>query len=393
MKTAVTWTTRGLSLLALLALGASLASTPATAAPGTTAPKTPGAPTPAPTLRAPAQVRPNTPTLRIDPAKTCGLGQVQCFVAGGKVPPSVAEGSPDSFRLKVCVGTSDPRFGCGACERCPLVNTVDPYCSKSGCDYRTCAPDFVDADGNRKNGCEQYRPSPPPKQAAAVPAGAACTTDALCGTDARCRPSGAARTCQDFRCAADADCAYLNLPDATRGAGRCQPTGPGADRHGCVFQFPVCAPFQTVDRGRCIMPRYDFMDADGDRQDAVAYGGADCDDSDPNRFSGNNERCDAYHHDEDCDPYTHGGEDADGDGLASASCCNVLPDGRKACGPDCDDATAAVARGGMRCGPDGQAQVCVVERLGTIESGSWVSRPCAPGTRCVPQPNGTGVCH
>ncbi|MAQ13935.1 MAG: hypothetical protein CMN30_03965 [Sandaracinus sp.] len=88
--------------------------------------------------------------------------------------------------------------------------------------------------------------------------------------------------------------------------------------------------------GRCESPGCDVtVDADSDGHDAVACGGDDCDDTDPDRYPGNPEVCDAV--DQDCDPTTLGGTDADDDGFVSVACCNG-----DRCGLDCDDAAAAV---------------------------------------------------
>ena len=88
--------------------------------------------------------------------------------------------------------------------------------------------------------------------------------------------------------------------------------------------------------GRCESPGCDVArDADGDGSEAIACGGDDCDDADPLRYPSNPELCDAV--DQDCDPATLGDLDADADGFVSAACCNG-----ERCGPDCDDALAAV---------------------------------------------------
>ncbi len=68
--------------------------------------------------------------------------------------------------------------------------------------------------------------------------------------------------------------------------------------------------------------------------------GTDCDDADAARFPGNLEVCDAAAHDEDCDPHTHGGTDADSDGFEDARCCNGTD-----CGDDCDDGHASAHPG------------------------------------------------
>jgi len=95
-------------------------------------------------------------------------------------------------------------------------------------------------------------------------------------------------------------------------------------------------------------------DEDDDGQDSVACGGADCEDDDPEVFSGAVEVCSASDlssvtRDENCDPSDHGVQrvgtlvsiDADGDGYASAVCCNADGDAML-CGDDCDDGNAGV---------------------------------------------------
>jgi len=69
------------------------------------------------------------------------------------------------------------------------------------------------------------------------------------------------------------------------------------------------------------------------------------------------EVCDAGGIDEDCDPSTLGGTDADKDGKISDQCCNLGPNGL-ACGDDCDDSLAGLGANdwahcggcGIRCG-------------------------------------------
>jgi len=67
----------------------------------------------------------------------------------------------------------------------------------------------------------------------------------------------------------------------------------------------------------CVRP---CEDKDGDGFKALACGGDDCDDRDPNRFPGNPEICDGNGIDEDCDPNTVGEVDKDGDGFISPLC-------------------------------------------------------------------------
>lgn len=90
-------------------------------------------------------------------------------------------------------------------------------------------------------------------------------------------------------------------------------------------------------RAACTTP-----DADGDGHAAIACGGDDCDDSDPNVSPGSTEVCDAMGIDEDCNPSTFGSTDADGDGEIDSRCCNG-----ERCGTDCDDRNMAVKTRGV----------------------------------------------
>ncbi len=105
----------------------------------------------------------------------------------------------------------------------------------------------------------------------------------------------------------------------------------------------------SVDAGATDGPAPDVAecpDLDGDGHRDARCGGDDCDDSDPNRYPGNTEVCDAAGHDEDCNPATLG-PDADGDGFVSTACCNTQPDGTLLCGTDCDDTRATVNPSGV----------------------------------------------
>jgi alpha-tubulin suppressor-like RCC1 family protein len=129
------------------------------------------------------------------------------------------------------------------------------------------------------------------------------------------------------------------------GVEACAPDQPGADARGCV-RAPSCLDTQRCieSERRCVTQCAVAPDADGDGFDAVACGGADCDDADPNRFPGNPEVCDDADRDEDCDPSTFGSRDADGDGFVDAACCNVDGDQRR-CGTDCNDRRRSVHPG------------------------------------------------
>ncbi len=161
-------------------------------------------------------------------------------------------------------------------------------------------------------------------------------------------------------CRMDADCddgLFCN------GAERCAPDDPAADERGCIeAEAGPCSGDQRCDEGgdACLASCEVDPDADGDGQRAVACGGTDCDDTDPNRYAGNTEVCDPMGHDEDCDPTTFGFRDADGDGEPDARCCNEADDGTRYCGSDCDDArpsvgpTAAEACDGLDNDCDGE---------------------------------------
>jgi len=83
-------------------------------------------------------------------------------------------------------------------------------------------------------------------------------------------------------------------------------------------------------------------DVDGDGVDSIGCGGTDCDDDDATRFPGNAEFCDGAGHDEDCNAFTFGATDADGDLAFDINCCNTDTDGIARCGSDCADDDGSV---------------------------------------------------
>lgn len=171
-------------------------------------------------------------------------------------------------------------------------------------------------------------------------------------------------------------------------------------------------------------------DRDNDGHRAASCGGDDCDDNDPRRNPGMREVCDPQGRDEDCNACTVGevvaggvGGDADRDydGVPSAACTNplgtaspracdgiprlVVVDGDRVRGADCDDRNAMLVPGAMFCAKPfaDTIQVCTTSATGlpSLPKSALTSydprtatatASCPAGTRCLPQPNGTGVC-
>lgn len=246
----------------------------------------------------------------------------------------------------------------------------------------------------------------------------------MCAPGYRCELQGPVWTCvgsggnrlsaaRFTLCAGNRDCddgLFCN------GVEVCMPGGPGSDYRGCIAasQGP-CPANQTCNEttDQCYNA---CADADGDGHRDHRCGGDDCDDADPNRFPGNAEVCDAAGHDEDCNPCTvssasTGDGDKDGDGFVDVKCSNPFVFGNLApgvCGPaiavdvaarrtsgrDCDDANAVIVPGTMICAG---ANVSICPANGPLASGTtpgrFAERACPTGTRCQPQPNGTGVCR
>lgn len=121
----------------------------------------------------------------------------------------------------------------------------------------------------------------------------------------------------------------------------CNPDNPASNARGCFTPSTPCAEGMCLeDEDRCAEG---CVDADMDGHEDARCGGDDCDDSDPDRYPGNPEICDALGVDEDCNPNTLG-TDADGDGFAAEECCN-LRGADLICGRDCDDDLAGIAPG------------------------------------------------
>jgi alpha-tubulin suppressor-like RCC1 family protein len=116
----------------------------------------------------------------------------------------------------------------------------------------------------------------------------------------------------------------------------CDPASSFASTRGCVPGLPPCGAdtFCDNDAGVCTVL---CGDGDGDGHDGVPCGGDDCDDTNPGRFPGNLEVCDAFDVDEDCNPLTFGTLDEDDDGHVDLACCNEDTAGMRYCGDDCAD--------------------------------------------------------
>jgi hypothetical protein len=134
-------------------------------------------------------------------------------------------------------------------------------------------------------------------------------------------------------------------------------------------------------------------DADGDGYCSIATGGTDCDDGNGRRHPGNAEVCDAMMQDEDCNPYTIGYRDVDGDGHNDHLCCNRFGSSWR-CGNDCDDHVRTVIPGTMRCVDDGgtaEVLICAGGRGPFLSP--WDAEVCRADSVCLPQPNHTAICR
>ena len=157
------------------------------------------------------------------------------------------------------------------------------------------------------------------------------------------RPSTA-----EMQCRSDLQC---NDGVFCNGAEICQPGSPNADPGGCVAGTAPCAGSSCNEQAQSCATA--CVDADGDGVPSAHCGGTDCNDNDPRVFPGSVEVWDAANRDEDCDPDTTG----------------------------------------FSVGMADQVQFCDGENVLIMASGSrFVAADCPAGTKCIPQPNGTGVC-
>ena len=158
--------------------------------------------------------------------------------------------------------------------------------------------------------------------------------------------------------------------------------------------MPPCSGQEcNEEESRCIPLCDRPSDHDGDAfVTAFCEGGTDCNDDDANTFPLNPEVCDAEGHDEDCDTSTYGRRDLDRDGEDDFRCFNRTVDGTLTRGTDLDDNSNAVRQGTMIC--DGPDAVVVIGAPPRRLSVKWEPEvlPCPTGTKCVVQPNRTGIC-
>ncbi len=192
-------------------------------------------------------------------------------------------------------------------------------------------------------------------------------------------------TMDERRCDSDDDCddgVFCNgLEECVAGA--CAPGAPPSCDDGDACTTDAC----SAEDDACVNAP---VDADRDGHVAASCGGDDCDDSDPLRFPGNTEICDAEHRDEDCDPSTFGERDQDGDGAFDLRCCNAQPGGgAPRCGTDCDDVRASVAPGSVEAcdGFDNDCDGLVDEEVAVSgfadEDGDLHGDPARPLSSCA----------
>lgn len=156
------------------------------------------------------------------------------------------------------------------------------------------------------------------------------------------------------RCTADRDCddrVFCN------GVERCTPSNSLADARGCIASAAPACNGLLCDEGRQMCGGQSCVDNDGDGHLAMSCGGDDCDDNDATRFPGNVEVFGDNNKDQDCNPNTHG--------FFSGNTSSI-----QVC--------------------DGRDKVVMVSKQGNDEL--FARGSCIPGTVCVQQPNGSGVC-
>lgn len=176
-------------------------------------------------------------------------------------------------------------------------------------------------------------------------------------------------------CVGDFDCddgAFCN------GTERCVPSAPMADARGCVAGEVPCPDCDEAAR-RCVTECEVTPDADGDGYAAMACGGADCADDDPERHPGAPDRCNGR--DDDCDSSTdEGAESSCSPEPAATVACEAGACRIAACDAgfgDCDPAL-----------PGCETTLGSVEHCGTCGAscplGGWCEdRACRPRERWI----------
>ncbi|MBI5499298.1 MAG: putative metal-binding motif-containing protein [Deltaproteobacteria bacterium] len=389
----------------------------------------------------------------------CVPGELPC---AGACEEAAGRCTPGPCDVGRCTSSGDCNDGvtCNGVESCATDGTCLPgtpidcsarpgdvclepfgrcFCPVTGCD-----------DGLFCNGLESCGPY------GCEPGSAPCASASSCNeTLDACRCSGSADCsdgvyCNGFDlCGLDRLCTTIPVAcpvgdTCMEGLDMCGDcTGPSDCSDGLS-----CNGSESCTAGRCSPPGpCGAPDADGDGVDSIEFGGLDCDDTDPARYPGAAEVCDAIGKDEDCDPLTIGARDGDRDGFVDHNCCNggscgddcedfvrtTNPAAMEECnlvdddcdtrideglevtsyrdrdgdgsgdpdcteprclgsagwallGNDCDDTRPAVHHGSRSCDPSGSG-------VRACTDGAWgVTTACSPGTSCRPQSDGSGLC-